>query len=104
MEQIAFKMRLNPGQASLYKSRHDALWPELDKLLGEAGVRDYSIFLDPETHTLFAVLRRRSDHKMDDLPKHEVMKRWWKYMGDIMATNPDGSPVVVALEPMFHLE
>jgi len=33
-----------------------------------------------------------------------VMRRWWAHMGDIMATNPDGSPVVVPLLPMFHLD
>ena len=30
------------------------------------------------------------------------MQRWWAYMGDIMRTNPDGSPVAVALPEMFH--
>ena len=32
------------------------------------------------------------------------MRRWWAHMGDIMATDPDGSPVVVPLLPMFHLD
>ena len=25
--------------------------------------------------------------------QHEVMKKWWKYMKDIMETNEDNSPV-----------
>ena len=40
---------------------------------------------------------------MDDLPAHPVMRRWWAHMADLMATNPDGSPVVTPLIPMFHL-
>ncbi|HET8726580.1 MAG TPA: L-rhamnose mutarotase [Alphaproteobacteria bacterium] len=103
-EKIAFKMRLHPGQAEEYRRRHDALWPELRDLLKRAGVSDYSIFLDGETNLLFAVLRRSADHRMDVLPREEVMKRWWAFMGDIMATNPDGSPVTVPLRPMFHLD
>jgi L-rhamnose mutarotase len=103
MEKIAFKMMLNPGQAAEYKKRHDAIWPDLATLLHDAGISDYSIFLDDDTDTLFAVLWRTDDHQMDDLPKHEIMQRWWAFMGDIMATNADGSPVVIALGKMFHL-
>ncbi len=103
MEQIAFKMQLQPGQIAAYTQRHDEIWPELVDLLHDAGISDYSIFFDAETSTLFAVLRRTPDHKMDDLPQHEVMQRWWKFMGDIMETNPDGSPVVKPLQRAFHL-
>ncbi len=56
MEKYAFKMRLNQGMEAEYKRRHDAIWPELVTLLKEAGVSDYSIHLDRETDTLFAVL------------------------------------------------
>ncbi|MBW4023712.1 MAG: L-rhamnose mutarotase [Proteobacteria bacterium] len=104
MEQIAFRMMLNPGQAKAYRHRHDEIWPELVAVLREAGISDYSIFLDPETNALFAVLRRAADHRMEALPRHEVMQRWWAFMGDIMATNADGSPVVVHLQPVFHLD
>lgn len=103
MEQIAFTMRLKPGQAAEYERRHDAIWPELVALLKEAGISDYSIFLDEESGTLFAVLRRADDHRMDSLPAQEVMRRWWARMAELMATNPDGSPVTVPLRRVFHL-
>jgi hypothetical protein len=45
-EQIAFKMQLCPGFEAEYRKRHDAIWPELVRLLKEAGISDYSIFLD----------------------------------------------------------
>jgi L-rhamnose mutarotase len=103
MEQIAFRMRLNPGQAAEYERRHDAIWPELASLLKETGISDYSIFLDEGDGALFAVLRRAEGHRMGALPAHEVMRRWWVYMADIMAANPDSSPVVVPLRRVFHL-
>jgi L-rhamnose mutarotase len=103
MEKYAFKMRLNAGSEAEYKRRHDAIWPELVTLLHEAGISDYSIHLDPETRTLFAVLWRKDDHGMDALPNHPVMRRWWTHMADIMDTNADGSPVAIPLIPMFHL-
>ena len=103
-EKIAFRMFLNPGLRAEYQRRHDAIWPELKALLTEAGVSDYSIYLDAEHHVLFAVLRRTVGHTMDALPDHPVMKKWWVYMGDIMQSNPDGSPVVQALPCMFHMD
>ncbi|GAB0112542.1 L-rhamnose mutarotase [Acidisoma sp. C75] len=104
MEQIAFRMQLNPGQAAEYRRRHDAIWPELVVVLREAGVRDYSIFLDAERHVLFAVLRRVADHGMARLPEEAIMRRWWAFMGDIMQTEADGAPVVIPLQPMFHMD
>lgn len=104
MEKIAFTMRLAPGQAAEYERRHDAIWPELVELLRRAGIRDYSIFLDEPSETLFGVLRRADDHRMAELPADEVMQRWWAYMADIMAVNPDESPVVTPLKRVFHLD
>jgi L-rhamnose mutarotase len=103
-ERIAFKMRLFPGFEAEYRKRHDEIWPELVAVLKEAGISDYSIFLDCETCSLFAVLRRSADHAMNRLPQNEIMQRWWVMMSDVMAANPDGSPVSTPLEPMFHLD
>ncbi len=103
LEKVAFKMRLNPGREAEYKKRHDEIFPELVTLLREAGISDYSIHLDPETNILFAVLWRRKDHKMADLPSHPVMRRWWAHMADIMETRPNGEPVVAPLTTLFHL-
>ena len=103
MQRHAFKMRLNPGMEAEYTRRHDAIWPDLVQLLKDTGISNYSIHLDRETNTLFGYLERRDDHTMDDLPNHPVMKKWWAYMGDIMATNPDGSPVAIPLAETFYM-
>ena len=104
MDTIAFRMKLHRGQAAEYKRRHDAIWPELAELLRQAGVSDYSIWLDEETHHLFAVLKRRPDHGMDSLPENAAVRRWWDFMSDIMEVLPDNTPVQVPLVKMFHLE
>lgn len=103
MQKYAFRMQLHPGMQAEYRRRHDAIWPELVDLLKAAGIRDYSIHLDPETGALFGVMWREDDHRMDDLPNHPVMRKWWAHMADIMETQPDGAPVAVPLAPMFHL-
>jgi L-rhamnose mutarotase len=103
MQRVAFKMKLYPGFQDEYRRRHDALWPELQQLLEKTGIHDYSIFLDPATDELFAMLRIADPIMLDQLPQHPVMKKWWAYMQDIMESNPDHSPVSIPLKEVFYL-
>lgn len=101
MPQIAFTMQLKPGAEAEYQRRHDEIWPELTQALTDAGIYDYAIYLDRRTGTLFAVQKRSDTNTADSLPNLPLMQRWWTYMADLMETNPDNSPVVTALEPVF---
>lgn len=98
----AFRMKLKPGTVAEYKRRHDALWPELGDALREAGIYDYSIFLDEETLHLFAVLKLRPEHDIAALPHQPVMQRWWDYMADLMEVEPGNRPREWPLEQMFY--
>jgi L-rhamnose mutarotase len=99
----AFRMQLKPGMAQEYRRRHDALWPELAQALLDAGVHDYSIFLDEETLHLFAVLKLHPGDTSAALPEQPVMRRWWDYMADLMVVEPGNRPKEWPLQPMFHL-
>jgi len=104
MQRIAFKMQLHPGQEAEYKKRHDELWPELQQALSDAGITDYSIFWDAETNTLFAYHLAPDDFDAEAIPKLPIVQKWWAYMADIMATNPDHSPVSKSLVEVFHMD
>ena len=104
MKQTAFKMYLKSGFAEEYEKRHNAIWPELKKLLVDNGVFDYSIFLDKETNILFAVQRNSGQGGSQDLGSTEIVKKWWAYMADIMETNDDNSPVSLSLDLLFHMD
>ena len=104
MQKHAFKMRLHQGCEDEYRRRHDEIWPELVALLKDAGISDYSIHLDRETNILFGVLWRSDDHQMDDLPAHDIMKKWWAHMADIMVSHSDNEPVVTDLATVFHMQ
>ena len=96
-------MKLFPGKEAEYKKRHDEIWPELQQLLTQSGISEYSIFLDPETLNLFGILKIKDSVSLDQLPAHEVMQRWWNYMSDIMESNPDHSPISIPLKEVFYL-
>jgi len=104
MKRLAFKMKLKKGQQTEYEKRHNEIWPELKKLLKEAGISEYSIFLDSETNTLFAFQKVSNDKGSQDLASNPTVKKWWDYMADIMEVNADNSPVSIPLEEVFFLE
>ncbi len=103
MKRVGFKMQLSKGKEEEYLKRHDEIWPDLVTLLKDSGIQDYSIFLDASTNALFGILTISDPGNLDNLPKHEVMQRWWKYMSDIMETNEDNSPVSIPLKEVFYL-
>jgi L-rhamnose mutarotase len=102
-KQLAFRMNLFPGQAGEYRKRHDEIPPDLVSALKDAGVSDYSIWLDAEANHLFGILTLTDDNTMEQLPELPVMKRWWAHMRDIMATDADNVPVQIPLKRVFHL-
>jgi L-rhamnose mutarotase len=103
-EIVAFKMKLLPAKMAEYKTRHDEIWPELSQLLNQAGITDYSIFLDQESNILFGTYKANPDNTIDDLPNHPIMKKWWDYMADIMETEPSNQPVSHPLKNMFYMK
>ena len=103
MQRIAFTMKLFPGYEAEYKRRHATIWPELQSLLKEAGIREYSIFLDEKTLLLFAYLVIEDPAKLDQLPGYPVMQKWWDQMKDIMESYPDHSPVTAPLREVFYM-
>lgn len=104
MQRHAFKMKLKPGTVAEYKKRHDAIWPELAAELKVAGVSDYSIFLDEETLTLFAVQKLSDGNTAANLPNSPIVRKWWDFMAPLMEVHQDNSPVAKPLKEVFHLD
>ena len=104
MTRVAFVMSVKKGMQDEYKRRHDALWPEMKKVLKEHGVHNYSIFFHPMTNQLFAYLEVDDVMKWKAIASTDVCRRWWLYMKEIMPANPDNSPVSEPLVEVFHLD
>lgn len=100
----AFKMKLFAGMEAEYEKRHNELWGEMRDMIHEYGGRNYSIFLDRDTNTLFGYIEIESEERWAKSAETEICKRWWHFMADIMETNIDESPVSVDLKPVFHLD
>lgn len=100
----AFVMTVKPGCEAEYERRHTPIWPELETVLKAHGTHNYSIFLLPETHQLFAYVEFEDEARWQAVAQTEVCRKWWRHMGEVMPSNPDHSPVSVPLREVFHLD
>lgn len=100
----AFVMSVNAGAEEEYEKRHNPIWPELERVLKDHGVSNYSIFLHPETRQLFACAEIESEEQWASIASTDVCRKWWKHMRDIMPSNPDDSPASTPLREVFHLD
>lgn len=100
----AFLMTLKNGCREEYERRHNPIWADLQTVLKQHGVHNYSIFLEPESNQLFAFAEIESEERWQAIAATEVCKRWWAFMRDLMLTNDDNSPVSIELNEVFHLD
>jgi L-rhamnose mutarotase len=100
----AFVMSVHPGAESEYARRHQPIWTELADVLKSHGAHNYSIFLHPGTRQLFAYVEIEDEARWAAIAQTEVCQRWWQYMGDLMPSHPDHSPVAEGLTEVSHLE
>ena len=99
-----FKMKLFSAKEEEYEKRHNLLWPEMRDMIHEYGGKNYTIFLDEETLTLFGYIEIENEEKWSKSANTEICRKWWDYMADIMETNPDNSPVEIPIKEVFHLD
>ena len=100
----AFVMSVNSDQHEEYEKRHSPIWPELEAALKAHGVSNYSIFLHAETNQLFAYAEIENEAQWNSIADEEICQKWWRYMGDVMPSNPDNSPVSTDLNEVFHID
>ena len=88
MERYAWKAKVLPGMLAEYQKRHDAIWPELKKVLKAAGIRNYTIWNVGDD--LFGY------YECDNVAyaakvqaESPVVDRWNEYMKDVMVMDRD---------------
>lgn len=97
-------MEVAAGCEAEYERRHQPIWEELEATLKEHGAHRYSIFLHSGTNQLFGYVEIEDEARWNAIAATPVCQRWWKYMSEIMPSNPDNSPQSVELREVFHLE
>jgi len=89
MERYAWKARILDGMKDEYIKRHDDIWPEMEELLTEAGIVNYSIWLTGNDLFGYYECAKGIDHAAKTQAESEVVDKWNIYMKDVMVMDMD---------------
>lgn len=110
MKRIAETFKIDPRYVKEYKKDHDNIWPEMKKLIRDAGIKNYSIFFR-EDGTLFSYYESRLDEKtlkknQEKASKTETFKKWQIAMEKYLVKEKPGKagPEITGLDEVFHID
>ena len=67
-----------------YKKRHDNIWPEMKEVLANAGIVNYSIWMQGEELFGYYECEKGVDYAAKVQAESDVVKKWDEYMKDIL--------------------
>lgn len=105
MERLAWKGQIKPGCKNEYIKRHNEIWPEMIKVLKQAGICNYTIFMNG--NELFGYYECENGIVYAERIQAEspVVDKWNEYMQDILELKMDPETgAQPKLEPVFRLE
>jgi len=102
MEKFAWKAKLLPGMKAEYIRRHDEIWPEMTKLLNDAGIHNYTIWCAGDELFGYYEAEKGVDFAAKVQAGSEIVDRWNVYMKDVMVMEIDpNTGTAVQLEQVF---
>ena len=89
MEKYAWKATVRDGCLEAYKKRHDEIWPEMVKVLKDAGIRNYTIWNVGNELFGYYECEKGVRFAADAQSGSPVVARWNVFMKDVMIMDTD---------------
>ena len=105
MERYAWRARVHDGMIDEYIRRHDEIWPEMKAVLSEAGIKNYTIWL--QGNELFGYYECAKGIRFAGKvqAESEVVAKWNEYMKDVMYMSLDEhTGAQPLLQQVFYLK
>ncbi|GAA1535095.1 L-rhamnose mutarotase [Microbacterium ginsengiterrae] len=106
MPRVAFTLHVRPEMMDAYIERHSPVWPDMLAEIAAAGRRNYSIFLDRASSTLFGYYETDDDDAARAyLAGSPVAARWEASMAEFFV-DLDGraDQAATSLSEVFNLD
>ncbi len=84
MEKYAWRARIYEGKKDEYIKRHNEIWNEMLQVLDEAGIKNYSIWMDGLDIFGYYECEKGIKNAAKIQSESEVVLRWNEYMKDVM--------------------
>ncbi len=105
MERYSWVAKIKPGKKEEYIKRHNEIWPEMVKLLKDAGICNYSIWINGDNVFGYYECSLGVDYATKTQANSPIVDKWNEYMKDVMEMEMD--PATGAqphLEEVFYLK
>lgn len=105
MKRVAYLLRVREGKEGEYTKAHQNVWPEMIRLLKEAGFENYTIFKRGLDLFVYAQVED-FERSIGNLMRSPAYERWAAAMAPLMEPHPDTRPGerFPVLEEVFHLD
>ena len=105
MERYAWRAVIKPGMKDEYVKRHNEIWPELVKVLKDAGIVNYTIWASGDDLFGYYECEKGIEFAAKAQNDSPVVDKWNEYMKDVMTMVFDERTGAQALmEQVFLLE
>ena len=84
MEKYAWSAKIKDGKKEEYIRRHNEIWPELVKVLKDAGIGNYTIWAEGNTLFGYYECEKGVDFAAKAQANSPVVDKWNEYMKDVM--------------------
>lgn len=89
MEKYAWRATLLADKAKEYQRRHDEIWEEMKKVLADAGIVNYSIWMSGKDLFGYYECEKGVAYAAKVQNESPVVAKWNEYMKDVMDMKPD---------------
>lgn len=104
MERYAWKAIIIDGKKEEYIKRHNEIWPELVEVLKEAGISNYSIWINGNEVFGYYECEKGAEYATTTQANSKIVDKWNEYMKDVMVMVMDPKTgAQPKLEEVFYL-
>ena len=105
MEKYAWTAKIINHQKEEYIKRHKEIWPELVEVLKNAGIKNYTIWLNGDTLFGYYECEFGVRKATEEQAKSLIVDKWNEYMKDVMIMPLDEETgAQPKLEKVFELD
>ena len=84
MDKVVWRAKVRPGMQEEYKRRHDEIWDEMVRALKDAGICNYTIWMDGDELFGYYECEKGVDYALSFQQKNPVVQKWEKSMEPVM--------------------
>lgn len=98
---FAWRAKVIPGKEEEYKKRHAEIWPEMKKVLADAGIVNYSIWMSGDDLFGYYECTKGLDYASKIQNESPIVDKWNIYMKDVMVMETGKGTQQPALVQVF---